>query len=725
MPATGCGSRSRRGGLPTACAFRRGRWGTFGLSAILLALLVLASARPAAAQEDPNLESTPFLRIDPDRTVITDANGFAPCGECHTAEWEVWRETPHATGFDDLHRTESAQDILDQMGLRVTKRQESLCMRCHYTAGPDRTAIAGVSCESCHGPGSDWIDIHNRWGEGVTHPDDETPEHRQDRIEQSVAGGMLRPSGDIYAVAANCYECHTVPNEDLVNRGGHSTGSSNFDLVERTDEIRHNFVHRQWGEEAGNREQSPERQRMLFVTGSLLDYEFALRGLAEASAEGRYASSMSRRAQNAYRGLEAIAGVEEIPQVVEALVVGAGLPLASGNADALTAAAQRIRELGQGFSDSADGAGLEALDPLVAGQRVPRVPSPADPAASGEPAEAPPAATPTGEPAAGQPAAQPAVASAPELPGQIRSRPAWHDTSTQYSMVGAGECGSCHGGAEEWWYADPHAEAGFRLLGEDPAARRIADLYGIGAAGMAQGGQICMSCHGTVEPTNQALVSEGVSCESCHGAGSGFLEPHEDGGNPQLGMRDLKDASARAQNCARCHIVSDERLLAAGHPSGADYDIAVANTQIEHWPGRRPDRGRQERGEGAYAALSADALRSAFVSIASSRPIPDVDVVSPPPAAATAPTAPTPTGGPGVGATGAATAPIAGARTPGAGVSSPPSTPAAFPVPEGGTPASLELEPLPESTDELTAEELLLLVKQRLERVYETLGSGN
>ncbi|MEO8691104.1 MAG: thiamine pyrophosphate-binding protein, partial [Solirubrobacteraceae bacterium] len=63
----------------------------------------------------------------------------------------------------------------------------------------------------------DWINVHNKWGGGAPSKAQETTAGREQRILASRAGGMLRPSTDIYAVAANCFECHTVPVEDLVN----------------------------------------------------------------------------------------------------------------------------------------------------------------------------------------------------------------------------------------------------------------------------------------------------------------------------------------------------------------------------------------------------------------------------------------------------------------------------------------------------------------------------
>ena len=107
--------------------------------AFALAALV---ALPAGlgGQATANYKESPFLRIDPDRILVSDSRAQAPCGECHRSEWAVWSETKHATGFESMHRTESAQDILTNMGMSVTKRQEALCMRCHYTVGPNRRA---------------------------------------------------------------------------------------------------------------------------------------------------------------------------------------------------------------------------------------------------------------------------------------------------------------------------------------------------------------------------------------------------------------------------------------------------------------------------------------------------------------------------------------------------------------------------------------------------------
>ena len=697
----------------------------------ILAAVGVVSGVGLFAQSAQDFSQSPFLRIDPDRVVIADSKGQRPCGECHTLEWEVWKETKHAKIFDELHRKESAQEILKAMDLRTTKRGEALCMRCHYTVGPERKAIAGVSCESCHGPARDWIGVHNRWGGGAATRAQESPAAREKRIADSRAAGMLRPSVDIYGVTANCFECHTVPREDLVNQGGHSTGTMDFNLVNRVDTIRHNFLHAK--QASDNRPLSAERKRVMFVMGRILAYEYSLRGLAEATAEGRYASAMLRRAKDAVSQLEEVSGVASIPVVTEVLKAGGKARLVPNNRTELLAAAQQIRTLGQRFTTTETGAQLASIDPLMSGEST-GVPG-GDTVTIAPPADSPstpppgPAATSPlvsgSRPASGtsQPVAQPPAARS-QLPGQIRSRPAWWNNTNRSGMVGAGKCASCHSEAEEWWFNDKHNAAGKRIFGENAKSRQIADSYGIGVAGMRKADGICLSCHATVDEGSKVVRERGVSCESCHGAGKSYLDPHQEGGNPQQGMVALKKPADRAQTCAGCHRISDERLLAAGHPSGANYQAAAASNKIKHWPGKKNDRARQKRGE-SYPAIADGALNSAYTAAVAGRPVPKVAAVAPARGGGSAPApssgtdAPRPSGTPSASEESPRVA-----RSSSTGVSAvPPAVPRYVPAASG--PVPLDLEPLPADPSKLTIEELLLVLKRRIESIYTATSRTN
>ena len=166
------------------------------------------------------------------------------CAKCHQAEVQQWMQTPHFATFDSLHRKPRAKEIAQKLGVQSIKRSE-ICTQCHYTMqnqeGRDRV-VAGVSCESCHGGALGWLQLHADYGgAGVTRAT-ESAEHRAKRVKDSVAQGMNNPH-NIYLIARQCYDCHTVPNEKLVNVGGHQAGSQDFELVAWSQGmVRHNFV---------------------------------------------------------------------------------------------------------------------------------------------------------------------------------------------------------------------------------------------------------------------------------------------------------------------------------------------------------------------------------------------------------------------------------------------------------------------------------------------------
>jgi len=693
-----------------------------GLLRFLAAFLLTASvaASPLIAQDSGDdgparFPDSPYLRIDPEKIV-----GAETCGECHAQEYQVWRETLHSTQFNTMHRSDQAQGILDRMDFRLAKR-ESLCLRCHYTAEIDddqAQALQGVSCESCHGAARDWIDVHNDYG-GATH-DTETEENRRQRIERSVAAGMLRPSGDLYSVAANCFECHTVPAERLINEGGHPSGS-NFELVAWSDSVRHNFLPAQWSDDQTNHAPTTERKRMMFIVGRVLEYEYAIRGVAEASERSSYSKAMERRAKIAFRNLQQLYGVAPVPTVAEILEIGGSLDLTPGNSEALLAGVNRFADLVREMEDSEMDVDLSAIDDLIAG-RTPEATAviagqsadpPATGGAPGAETGAPDAAAAATEAAAGDTGETPAAAGAPASTpsvtvGQIRSRPAWFPTG-QYETTVPG-C-SCHTQANDWLLDDPHS--GSLDLLSSPRANQIAEIYGIDPAAKDVGNNICASCHATVVSGDEAFaVFDPVSCESCHGPSSGYEDPHErgDGAGFDHGMARLKDAEVRAETCARCHYITDERLLASGHPTGEDKDIVAAMGSIRHWP----DDKNVNR-SGTYPEVSDAALGSAVQAIRASRTVPSVQVVEVQPAATqAAPSQP-------AASTGGAAAASGGSR---------PATTGSFAAPQRSrpvstTPVSLDLEPIPAVGDSTSTEDILLIIKERLERIYRELGRGN
>lgn len=318
-------------------------------SCLLLLLLGLLSL-PAKGQE---------LRLDPAKV-----KGPESCADCHEYNVSAWKETHHFSTFKEMARTPEAKEIAEKMGLKRIKA-DSDCLSCHFTSAlaedgsPD--PIAGISCESCHGAGAEYIDIHSDFGGKDETAETETPEHRATRWKEAEAVGMIRPT-NIYAVAQNCFSCHTVPNEKLVNVGGHTAGS-NFELIRWSQgEVRHN-LHYSDGKE--NLEAPIERRRLFYVVGKALDLEYAFRGLADATEKADYAVSMAKRAKKATLQLKEINELLSDPQLGEIIKIGEATKLKLNNKDQYLQASAKISELTQTFAKDKDGSGITAIDPLL------------------------------------------------------------------------------------------------------------------------------------------------------------------------------------------------------------------------------------------------------------------------------------------------------------------------------------------------------------------------
>jgi hypothetical protein len=156
--------------------------------------------------------------------------------------------------------------------------------------------------------------------------------------------------------------------------------------------------------------------------------------------------------------------------------------------------------------------------------------------------------------------------------------------------TGAATCAStvCHGSAAEragegilfneyvvWSQSDPHART-FRTL-QSADSRRIAERLGLPAADTAP---VCLACHSDYVAADKRgakhQFSDGVACEACHGAASGWLQSHTRAGathkeNLARGLYPLENPQARAEQCIACHVGNESRfaghdIMGAGHP---------------------------------------------------------------------------------------------------------------------------------------------------------------
>ena len=284
------------------------------------------------------------------------------CAECHKQETEAWKGTHHFKTFREMPRRKEAYEIAEKMGVQRI-RSESLCLTCHYTVQEKESksqAIAGISCESCHSPGEDWIKVHSQYS-GKTEKT-ETKAEAEARWKLADSKGMIRPSS-LYRLAQNCYSCHVVPQEDLVNKGGHTAGSA-FELVSWSQgEVRHNTWHSKGKQ---NVPASAARKRMLYLVGLGVELETSIRAVSRATVRKRYAFEMAKRVDRARKQLavaaKALPNVPEIAKMVD-YAYSAGLKL--NNERFLTTAADGIAKTLASIPEKYDGSTMAGLDSLI------------------------------------------------------------------------------------------------------------------------------------------------------------------------------------------------------------------------------------------------------------------------------------------------------------------------------------------------------------------------
>lgn len=277
------------------------RHAQIALSVMLLAGLYVLTPAPAQAQDS--------AFVGPDA-----------CMKCHKSEHAVWEATSHAAVFSDFHKSGEARDITKAVGDRSPKNSET-CILCHYTAVLDSKGepdpISGPSCESCHGAAADWIDIHNDYGgQGVT-AEQESPEHRTQRIADSVAAGMIRPDMP-FDTARNCFTCHGLNNDALdpetaalMLDAGHPANADFEFIAYSQGEVRHRFYP---PEPTVNQEMTQAQKAEWYLIGQAASLVAATEGL-ERISHPKYVEAMNTRIA---RATDALSRVPEGAQVVSA-----------------------------------------------------------------------------------------------------------------------------------------------------------------------------------------------------------------------------------------------------------------------------------------------------------------------------------------------------------------------------------------------------------------------
>lgn len=125
--------------------------------------------------------------------------GAAKCKMCHNSEksgfqYKIWAESSHANALKSL-ASQKSLDYAKANGI-ADPTKDPKCLDCHSTyhmVNPDAietlTATEGVSCESCHGPGSKYKAMNIMKSQ-----------------ELALKNGLILPTKEV------CVTCHNPKN---------------------------------------------------------------------------------------------------------------------------------------------------------------------------------------------------------------------------------------------------------------------------------------------------------------------------------------------------------------------------------------------------------------------------------------------------------------------------------------------------------------------------------
>jgi hypothetical protein len=143
--------------------------------------------------------------------------GVTKCALCHKKveqgeQFRIWQESKHAKAYETLG-TQDAKDMAAKIGIDDPQKSGK-CLKCHSTAYwfsetkvTDAIPVEeGISCESCHGPGKDYM----------------KKSIMQDKAE-SIANGLIIPDEQ------TCRKCHNPEAPTF----------QSFDFKERWEKIKH------------------------------------------------------------------------------------------------------------------------------------------------------------------------------------------------------------------------------------------------------------------------------------------------------------------------------------------------------------------------------------------------------------------------------------------------------------------------------------------------------
>ncbi|MDC0935998.1 cytochrome c family protein [Pirellulales bacterium] len=139
--------------------------------------------------------------------------GKNTCAACHFDKYRTWKHEKHALAFEILP---------------IKYRQDPKCLICHTTGYGESTGykdvttpqLAGITCESCHGPGSEHVKLAQELFLGA---EAEVSLETEQKIRNSIELFLEKQTGEseearkqamdsIYRIRPGnaCVQCHTT-----------------------------------------------------------------------------------------------------------------------------------------------------------------------------------------------------------------------------------------------------------------------------------------------------------------------------------------------------------------------------------------------------------------------------------------------------------------------------------------------------------------------------------
>lgn len=132
--------------------------------------------------------------------------GRKKCSSCHKSQAKSWQDTAHAKAMDSLKpNVKKDEKLKAKLDPKKDYTKDKDCVGCHvdgfgkkggYTIAKPKKMLAGVGCESCHGPGRKYRGDHRKAGQAFEKKGDTSPRKG------------LADKGQDFHFEESCNACH-------------------------------------------------------------------------------------------------------------------------------------------------------------------------------------------------------------------------------------------------------------------------------------------------------------------------------------------------------------------------------------------------------------------------------------------------------------------------------------------------------------------------------------